>query len=115
MPYPLNDTLSTDDAINAEQFLEQHRLEIQSKPKRMFSDNSKTNVFWYGPGTFEIYNSDHETFLWQWSSDASITFVDETKTLPLKSCVIVPKNVRVTLSNSSTDSVTLSVAMPMPQ
>ncbi len=81
----------------------------------MFGNDSKTNVLWYGTGAFEIFNSDHETFLWQWKSDATISYEDgETKSLPVNNCILVPKNVRLSLTNDDGDSVTLSVAMPLP-
>lgn len=114
-PYAPNNTLSTDEAINADQFLEQHQRQIQGNPARMFSDTLKTNVHWYGTGTFEIFNANHETFLWQWLSDASMTFGQESKELPFGSCIIVPKNVSLSLTNNTPDCVTLSVAMPLPE
>lgn len=114
-PYAPNENLSTDEPINVDQFLKQQRNEMQSNGKQMFGNNLKSNVFWYGPGTFEIYNNDHETLLWQWRSDASMTFGEETTTLPLNSCIIVPKNVHLMLANNSPDCVTFSVAMPLPE
>lgn len=114
-PFEPNNTLSTDNVINAEQFLEEHRQAVQTNPTRMFSDKLKTSVYWYGPGKFDIFNDDYETFLWQWKSDASITIGNETKLLPFNSCILVPKNVRISLVNSTTDSVTLSIAMPLPE
>lgn len=114
-PFAPNDTLSTDKPVNVEQYLEQHGSQIQSNTKRMFGDESKTNVLWYGSGSFEIFNDDHETFLWQWRSDGSITCGQETKVLPVNSCILVPKNVRTSLINNDPDCVTLSVAMPTPK
>lgn len=114
-PYSLNGTLSTDDPINVEQYLEQYGCQLQTTAQRMFGAESKTNVLWYGRGTFEIFDNDHETFLWQWRSDGTIVCGQETKTLPVKNCILVPKNVRLSLVNNNPDCVTLSVAMPLPE
>lgn len=111
---PINSTLSTDQPINVEQYLEQHKNEIQSSPKQMFTGESKTDVFWYGQGTFEIFN-DHETFLWQFKSDGTITSEEETKPFAVNNSILVPANVRMTLTNTNADCVTLSIAMPFPK
>lgn len=113
-PYSVNETLSTDDPINVKQYLERHESELQTKPKAMFRDESKTNVMWHGPGTFEIFNRNHETFLWQWRSNGKISCDQKTKTLPVNSSILVPKNVRLLLVNDNPDCLTLSVAMPLP-
>ncbi|XP_037051528.1 3-hydroxyanthranilate 3,4-dioxygenase-like [Bradysia coprophila] len=112
---PINTTLSTDEPIKVDQFLEQHKSQIQTCPKRMYTDESKTDVFWYGQGTFEIYNRDHETFLWQWRSDGTVTSEQETKPFTVNNSILVPANVRLTLTNINSDSTTLSVAMPYPK
>jgi len=113
-PYALNETLSTDGPINVEQFLQQHQHHMKTSPMQMFSYKLKSSVYWYGLGTFNIFNENHETFLWQWRSDASIRFGNETKALPFNSCIIIPKNVHVSLVNNTPDCVTLSVSMPLP-
>lgn len=80
----------------------------------MFKEESKTNVTWYGAGTFEIFSSNHETFLWQWRAEGTVSCGDETKKLPANCSILVPENVRLSLVNDA-DSITLSVAMPMTQ
>lgn len=112
---PINNTLSTDEPIKVDQFLEQNKSKIEASPTRMHSGNSKTNVFWYGQGTFEIFNNDHETFLWQWRSDGTIASDQETKPFTVNNSILVPANVRMTLTNNNPDCVTLSVAMPPPK
>ncbi|KAJ6636734.1 3-hydroxyanthranilate 3,4-dioxygenase [Pseudolycoriella hygida] len=114
-PYALNDTQSTDQPINVEQFLQENRSQIETSAKRMFSEDSKTDVWWYGPGTFEIFSNDHDTFLWQWRSKGSISSEGETKTFSVNNCILVPKNVIMSLVNENSDCVTLSVAMPVPK
>lgn len=113
-PYAINETLSTDDPTNVEQFLGEHGSELQGNIKRMYGDESKTDVLWYGPGTIDIFNGDHETFLWQWRSNGKITFGQETKEFPVNNCILVPKNVRMSLVNGNPDCVTLSISMPLP-
>jgi len=114
-PYTPNDTETTDDPVSAEQFLELHQRQIKTRTVPMFRNTLTTNVNWHGPGIFDIFNDEHETFLWQWVSDAKVTFENETKPLPLNSCIIVPKNIHVSLENKNDDCVTLSVAMPLPK
>lgn len=113
-PFAPNEILSTDEPINVAHYLEQKASQMQTSTQRMFGDETKTNVLWYGPGTYEIFNSDHQTFLWQWRSNGTMTCGQETIALPVKSCLIVPKNVRMSLVNNKSDCVTLSVAMPLP-
>jgi len=90
--------------------------------KSLFEGDYKSKIGFYGRGRHELATGQSETYLWQWTNGASLTFWPQPESglseernstitsLNDKDSVLIPKNSSCILINEE-EGVTLSVTM----